>query len=123
MNVLVVDDSKYMRTVVKSYFDEMQMPCNYFEAQDGGAAMSVLQGPENIQLVFLDWNMPNMSGIEFLKKVRAIEKFKDLPIVMVTSEAARANVIEAHKSGVTDYILKPIDRDLFREKIAEIFDT
>ena len=122
MNVLVVDDSKYMRTVVKSYFEEMQIPCEYFEAPDGVDAMKILEGPHHIQLVFLDWNMPHMNGIEFLKKVRSIPKFKDLPIVMVTSEAAKANVIEAHKSGVTDYILKPIDREIFREKIAEIFD-
>jgi two-component system chemotaxis response regulator CheY len=121
MNVLVVDDSKYMRTVVESYFNEMQMPCKYFEAGNGEEALKELT-EHQINLVFLDWNMPKMSGIEFLKKVRASEKFKDLPIVMVTSEAAKTNVVEAFKSGVTDYILKPIDREVFKEKISDIFD-
>lgn len=121
MNVLVVDDSKYMRTVVESYFNEMGMPCKYFEAGDGSQAIEILLANQ-IHLVFLDWNMPKMSGIEFLKHVRSIESFKKLPIVMVTSEAAKVNVVEAYKNGVTDYILKPIDRNAFKEKIAEILD-
>ncbi|AEF82980.1 response regulator [Leadbettera azotonutricia] len=120
MNVLVVDDSKFMRNIVKSYFSEIGMPCHYFEAVNGLEALKILQSTR-MDLVLLDWNMPAMTGISFLKKVRAIESLKNLPIIMVTSEGAKANVIEAFKSGVSDYILKPIDGRIFKEKIKEIF--
>jgi len=122
MNVLVVDDSRYMRNIVKSYFSELNLPCLYTEASNGADAMKELMA-QKFDLVLLDWNMPNMSGISFLKKVRQIPQYRELPIIMVTSEAAKANVIEAFKSGITDYILKPIDGYVFREKISEIFGT
>jgi two-component system chemotaxis response regulator CheY len=119
--VLVVDDSRFMRNVVKSYFTEMGVPCTYLDAGDGTVALKQLLA-QPVDLVLLDWNMPKMSGIDFLKEVRALEQFKDLPIVMVTSEAAKFNVIEAAKNGATDYILKPIDGVVFREKMKEILD-
>jgi two-component system chemotaxis response regulator CheY len=64
--------------------------------------------------------MPKLSGIDFLKKVRSMEKYKSMPIIMVTSEAAKFNVIEALKNGATDYITKPINLDLFKEKITKL---
>jgi two-component system chemotaxis response regulator CheY len=70
--------------------------------------------------VLLDWNMPELSGLDFLKKIRAVEKYKHLPVIMVTSEAARYNVIEALKNGATDYIIKPVNEKNFREKISKI---
>jgi len=73
-----------------------------------------------IHLVLLDWNMPELSGLDFLKKIRAVEKYKHLPVIMVTSEAARYNVIEALKNGATDYIIKPVNEKNFREKISKI---
>jgi two-component system chemotaxis response regulator CheY len=121
ITVLIVDDSRFMRNVVKSYFTEMGIPCTYLDAGDGKEALKQMLA-QKIDLVLLDWNMPKMSGIDFLKEVRAMEKFKDLPIVMVTSESAKFNVIEAAKSGATDYILKPIDGAVFREKMKEIFN-
>jgi two-component system chemotaxis response regulator CheY len=121
LTVLVVDDSRFMRNVVKSYFTEMGTPCTYLDAGDGKEALKQLLA-QKVDLVLLDWNMPKMSGIDFLKEVRAMEQYKDLPIVMVTSEGAKFNVIEAAKSGATDYILKPIDGVVFREKMKEIFD-
>jgi two-component system chemotaxis response regulator CheY len=121
ITVLVVDDSRFMRNVVKSYFTEMNMPCTYLDAEDGKEAMQQLIS-QKVDIILLDWNMPKMSGIDFLKEVRAIEKYKDLPIVMVTSESAKFNVIEAAKSGATDYILKPIDGVIFREKMKEVLD-
>jgi len=75
---------------------------------------------ETIHLILLDWNMPKLSGIDFLKQVRAIEKYKDLPIIMVTSEAAKFNVIEALKNGATDYITKPINLELFKSKLDKL---
>jgi two-component system chemotaxis response regulator CheY len=121
ITVLIVDDSRYMRNIVKSYFDEMGIPCAYVDAADGKEALKQLLSVK-VDLILLDWNMPKMSGIDFLKQVRAIEHYKELPIVMVTSESAKFNVIEAAKSGATDYILKPIDGTVFREKMKEIFN-
>jgi len=117
--VLVVDDSRIMRTIVKSYFSDLKIPCHYIEASDGSEALEQLK-KNPVNLVFLDWNMPKISGIDFLKHVRAIKTFKDLPIIMVTSESAKYNVIEALKNGATDYIIKPINGKMFAEKMSKI---
>jgi two-component system chemotaxis response regulator CheY len=119
MTVLIVDDSSLMRSTIKGYFTEMNFSCTYAEAKDGKEALTQLQS-RPIDLILLDWNMPKMSGLDFLKKVRAMDQYKDLPIIMVTSESAKVNVIEAAMNGATDYILKPIDGVIFREKISEI---
>ncbi|GHV83733.1 response regulator [Spirochaetia bacterium] len=119
MTVLVVDDSKIMRAIVKNHFDDMGYACEYIEADNGISALQAL-GSHSVHLVLLDWNMPQLSGIEFLRKVRAIEQYKNLPIIMVTSESARYNVVEALKSGATDYIIKPINDKNFRDKISKI---
>jgi two-component system chemotaxis response regulator CheY len=100
----------------------MKFPCTYVEAQNGKEALAQLQA-QKIDFILLDWNMPKMSGIDFLKQVRTMDQYKDLPIVMVTSESAKVNVVEAAKNGVTDYILKPIDSEIFREKISEILGS
>jgi two-component system chemotaxis response regulator CheY len=73
-----------------------------------------------IDMVLLDWNIPGLSGIDFLKKVRTMEQYKGIPIVMITSEAAKLNIIEAIKVGATAYITKPIDAKVFMDKIAKI---
>jgi two-component system chemotaxis response regulator CheY len=117
--VLVVDDSRIMRNIVKNTFMTLKIPCQYIEAANGVAALQQLQ-IQQVDLVLLDWNMPDLSGIDFLKKVRAIDLYKDLPIIMVTSEAARYNVIEALKSGATDYIIKPVNERIFFEKLSKI---
>lgn len=117
--VLVVDDSRIMRNIVKNTFSEMGIPCEFVEAGNGKEALVQLESRE-IHLVLLDWNMPELSGLDFLKKVRAMEKYASLPIIMVTSEAARYNVIEALKNGATDYIIKPVNEKSFREKISKI---
>ena len=119
MTILVVDDSRIMRNTVKSVFTSSGMPFTFVEASNGEEAMALLEA-FSVDLVLLDWNMPKLSGIDFLKAVRAIDKYKSLPIIMVTSESAKFNVIEALKSGATDYITKPISSDTFREKIAKI---
>ena len=117
--VLVVDDSRIMRNIVKNTFGVLKIPCTFVEAEDGEAALKMLV-EHKIDLVLLDWNMPKLSGIEFLERVRAMEKYKGLPIIMVTSEAAKFNVIQAHKMGVTDYIIKPFNEKVFIEKLSEI---
>jgi two-component system chemotaxis response regulator CheY len=108
-----------MRNTVKGVFAKMGVECEYVEAADGEEALQHLE-THTIDLVLLDWNMPNLSGIDFLKKVKAIAKFKDLPIVMVTSESAKFNVIEALKNGAADYIKKPINMENFSEKLLKL---
>jgi two-component system chemotaxis response regulator CheY len=117
--VMIVDDSRIMRNTVKGTFSGISSSCKFVEAQDGEEALALLE-EQTIHLVLLDWNMPKLSGIDFLKQVRAIDKFKDIPIIMVTSEAAKFNVIEALKNGATDYITKPINLELFKSKLAKL---
>ena len=117
--ILVVDDSRIMRNIVKNTFSLMKIPCQYVEAANGRDALQHLMS-QKIDLVLLDWNMPQLSGIDFLKTIRAKEEYKNLPVIMVTSEAARYNVIEALKSGATDYIIKPVNEKNFREKLSKI---
>jgi len=118
--ILIVDDSRIMRNIVKNHFSEMKIVCQYIEASNGDEALEQLIS-NTVDLVLLDWNMPKLSGIDFLKKVRVIKKYADLPIIMVTSEAAKYNVIEALKTGATDYIIKPINAKFFMEKIMTLF--
>jgi two-component system chemotaxis response regulator CheY len=117
--VLIVDDSRIMRNTVKGVFSGMNVSCIYVEADNGEEALKMLE-VYPVNLVLLDWNMPKLSGIDFLKQVRNMPKYKDLPIIMVTSESAKFNVIEAIKNGATDYITKPINLDLFREKLSRL---
>jgi two-component system chemotaxis response regulator CheY len=119
MNVLIVDDSKIMRNIVKNHFDEFGYKCDFIEADNGMTALQLL-GSHPVDLVMLDWNMPQLSGIDFLKKVREIPEYVSLPIIMVTSESARYSVVEALKCGATDYIIKPINARNFREKILKL---
>jgi two-component system chemotaxis response regulator CheY len=119
MTVLVVDDSKIMRNIVKNHFDEIGYKCDFLEADNGMVALQLL-GSNSVHLVMLDWNMPQLSGIDFLKRVRALPQYEKLPIIMVTSESARYSVVEAFKYGATDYIIKPINSKNFREKILKV---
>jgi two-component system chemotaxis response regulator CheY len=117
--VLVVDDSRIMRNIVKNTFSQLKILCQFLEAGNGRDALNVLEANQ-VHLVLLDWNMPELSGIDFLKQVRAMEQYKNLPIIMVTSEAAKYNVIEALKNGATDYIIKPVSEKIFMEKMSKI---
>ena len=119
MTILIVDDSRIMRNTVKSVFTGVGVPFTFVEASNGEEALALLEA-FSVDLVLLDWNMPKLSGIDFLKTVRGMEKYKSLPIVMVTSESAKFNVIETLKNGASDYITKPISADTFREKIAKL---
>ena len=117
--VLIVDDSRIMRNTVKSVFSGMGISCTFIEAGDGEEALRQM-GIYQIDLVLLDWNMPRLSGIDFLKKVRSMDQYITLPIIMVTSESAKFNVIEALKNGATDYITKPVNLELFKMKLSKL---
>ncbi len=121
MNVLVVDDSRIMRNIVKNSFTKLgYSDTQYFEAEDGAKALAVL-GQQKIDLVLIDWNMPSLSGLEFLKTVRGMGEYITLPVIMITSEAARYNVIEALKEGATSYLIKPLDEKAFTKAVTAIF--
>jgi two-component system chemotaxis response regulator CheY len=117
--VMVVDDSRIMRNIVKNTFDLLKIPAQYVEAEDGNKALHLLN-ENNVDLILLDWNMPNLSGIDFLKQIRSMEKYKSIPVIMITSEAAKLSVIEAVKAGVTAYITKPINDKAFMDKLSKI---
>ena len=117
--ILVVDDSRIMRNLVKNTFGELKIPCEYLEAENGRKALQIIES-NKVSLIFLDWNMPEMDGMEFLKQVRSMPDYKDIPIIMVTSEAAKYNVVEALQNGATDYIVKPVQEKVFRDKLGDI---
>ena len=120
MSILVVDDFATMRRIVKNILKQLGYE-NIHEADDGASAVEVLKR-EKIQFIISDWNMPQMSGIELLKTVRATEEWKDLPFLMVTAEGQKENVIEAVKHKVNNYIVKPFTPETLMEKISKIFE-
>ena len=119
MRILVVDDSRIMRNIVKNTLKSMyNIEEGFVEASNGEEAWSILQSSQ-IDLVLLDWNMPLLNGIDLLRRLRAIDKYKTLPIIMVTSEAAKYNVVEAVKAGINDYLIKPVTEKNLYEKVRK----
>ncbi len=119
MDVLVVDDAPTMRRIVRSLLRELGMK-NVREAEDGNAALESLK-TKKADLVVSDWNMPNMSGIELLKAIRGDGGLKDLPVLMITAEAKKENIMAAVQAGVNNYIVKPFNAQTLQEKIEKIF--
>lgn len=122
MKILVVDDFPTMRRIVKTLLKQNGFN-NLMEAEDGAKAYSTLQTTGDIEFLVSDWNMPNMTGLELLKTVRADPKFKHLPFLMVTAEAEKENIIEAVKSGVSNYVVKPFTGAILKEKMDKIFEN
>jgi len=120
MKILVVDDFPTMRRIVKTLMRQNGFS-DFTEAEDGAQALEILRKTPEIEFVISDWNMPNMTGIELLKSVRADPKLKHLPFLMVTAEAEKENIIEAVKSGVSNYVVKPFTGQTLGEKLAKIF--
>ena len=119
MKVLVVDDMSTMRRIVKNVLRQIGYT-SVEEAPDGQEALKKLKGG-GFGLVVSDWNMPVMSGIELLKAIRADAELKTLPVLMVTAEAQKENIIEAVQAGVSNYVVKPFTADGLQEKLAKIF--
>lgn len=122
--ILIVDDMATMRQLVKGQLRGMGFK-NFLEAENGEAGFNALEAQsksnEPIQLVLSDWNMPVMTGLDFLKKVRANPGFKDLPFLMITAEGEQSQVIEAIKSGVSNYLVKPFTPAAIQEKILAVW--
>ncbi|MHB1645749.1 MAG: chemotaxis response regulator CheY [bacterium] len=119
MKILVVDDFSTMRRIIKNILKQIGFT-DIDEAENGQVALSKIND-NNYDLVVSDWNMPEMTGIELLKAVRANEAIKDTPFLMVTAEAKKENVVEAVKAGVNNYIVKPFTAEVLQEKIEKIF--
>ena len=120
MKILVVDDFTTMRKVVRNLLKQAGYE-NIVEAEDGVSALRVLK-TQKIDFIISDWNMPNMTGIELLKAVRADSEVGKTPFLMVTAEALQDNVIAAVKAGVSNYIVKPFTAEVLNEKIAKIME-
>jgi two-component system, chemotaxis family, chemotaxis protein CheY len=120
LKILVVDDFATMRKVIRNLLKQVGYE-DIVEAEDGVAAMRILKA-QKVDMVISDWNMPNMTGLELLKAVRADGDLSKIPFLMVTAEALQDNVVEAVKSGVSNYIVKPFTAEVLNEKIAKILE-
>jgi len=120
MKILVVDDFSTMRRIIKNLLNDLGF-ANISEADDGNTALPVLQ-KGGFDFLVTDWNMPGMTGIELLKAVRADDKLNTLPVLMVTAEQKREQIVEAAEAGVNGYIVKPFTAQTLKEKIDKIFE-
>ena len=120
MLILVVDDFSTMRRIVKNVLRELGFN-NIKEAEDGAPALQILKTTK-IDFVVTDWNMPGMTGLELLKAIRADEKLKTIPVLMVTAEAKREQIIEAAQCGVNGYVVKPFTAQTLKVKMEKVFE-
>jgi two-component system, chemotaxis family, chemotaxis protein CheY len=121
IKVLIVDDFATMRKVVRNLLKQVGYE-DIVEAEDGVMALKALKS-QKIDVIVSDWNMPNMTGLELLKAVRADAELAKTPFLMVTAEALQDNVVAAVKAGVNNYIVKPFTAEVLNEKIKKIMDS
>jgi two-component system chemotaxis response regulator CheY len=120
MKIMVVDDFSTMRRIIKNLLADLGFE-NIAEADDGNTALPALrQG--GFELLITDWNMPGMTGIDLLKAVRGEAALKSLPVLMVTAENQRDQIVEAAQNGVNGYIIKPFTAVTLKEKLDRIFE-
>ncbi|MEZ8143439.1 histidine kinase [Enterovibrio norvegicus FF-33] len=120
MKILIVDDFSTMRRIVKNLLRDLGFN-NTVEADDGLTALPILK-KGGIEFVVTDWNMPGMQGIDLLKNIRADADLKHLPVLMITAEAKREQIVEAAQAGVNGYIVKPFTAATLKEKLDKIFE-
>ena len=125
IKILVVDDMTTMRKIIKNMLAQIGFT-NITEADDGATAWPMIQTASNegqpFEFIISDWNMPQMSGLDLLKNVRATKGMEKLPFLMITAEAEQANVVVAVKAGVSNFIVKPFSPQTLKEKIDKIFN-
>jgi two-component system chemotaxis response regulator CheY len=116
MRILIVDDSSTMRRIIGNVVQQLGVSKQDFdEAEDGVVAWNLYQKNHNYDVVLTDWNMPNMNGLELVKTIRGVDK--KVPIVMITTEGGKGEVITALKAGVNNYIVKPFSAEILKEKL------
>jgi two-component system chemotaxis response regulator CheY len=118
IKILIIDDFATMRRILKNILKQLGFK-NLVEADDGTTALNILES-QKIDLIISDWNMPKMTGLELLKKVRASTEYKKTPFLMVTAEAQKQNVIEAVQAGVSNYVVKPFTAEAISDKLKKI---
>ncbi len=122
INVLIVDDSAVMRKILERSLRQSHVVIGaVYEAADGAEALEKLKENSAVQVIFSDVNMPNMDGLEFLRQLRALEKRKGVPVVMVTTEGTESKVMEALGLGAAGYIRKPFTAEQMQETLTKLF--
>lgn len=125
MKILVIDDMATMRKIIKNMLGQIGFT-NISEADDGATGWPLIEQAAGsdapYEFIVSDWNMPTMTGLELLKKLRADDRFKSLPFLMITAEAEQGNVVVAVKAGVSNFIVKPFSAQVLKEKIDKIFN-
>jgi len=119
LKLLVVDDSSTMRRIIKNTLARLGYK-DILEGADGVEGWSQIDSNPDVDMLITDWNMPEMNGLELVKKVRADARFADLPIIMVTTEGGKTEVITALKAGVNNYIVKPFTPQVLKEKLGAV---
>lgn len=117
MKILVVDDSSTMRRIICNALKQFEADAEIIEAEDGNDGFSKFEANQDLELILSDWNMPNCNGLEFLKKV--VGTGSKVPVIMVTTEAEKGNVVLAIKSGAKNYVTKPFTPDILKTKINQ----
>jgi two-component system chemotaxis response regulator CheY len=120
MKILVVDDFSTMRRIIKNLLKDLGF-ANIQEADDGNTALPMLQQGD-FDFVVTDWNMPGMQGIDLLRAIRADVNLKHIPVLMVTAEAKKEQIVAAAQAGVNGYVIKPFTAATLKEKLAKIFE-
>jgi len=120
MKIIVVDDFSTMRRIIKNLLKDLGFS-NIQEADDGSTALPMLQQGD-FDFVVTDWNMPGMQGIDLLRAIRADDKLKHLPVLMVTAEAKKEQIVAAAQAGVNGYVVKPFTAATLKEKLDKIFE-
>lgn len=119
MKLLIVEDSSTMRRIIRNILIRLDYE-NILEAEDGVQGWHILNQNPDIQLLITDWNMPEMNGLELVKLVRNDSRFKTLPIIMVTTEGGKSEVIIALRAGVNNYIAKPFTPQVLKDKLSTV---
>lgn len=122
MKLLVVDDSSTMRRIIKNTLQRLGFE-DVLEAEHGIEAWQVMERTPDINVLITDWNMPEMNGLELVRKVRADGRYDAMPIIMVTTEGGKAEVITALKAGVNNYIVKPFTPQVLKDKLEDVLGS
>ncbi len=119
MRIITVDDSSTMRRIIKNTLKKIGYGDDILEAENGREALDILS-TKDVDIIITDWNMPIMDGLTFVKRIRSDSKYDDTPIIMVTTEAAKEDIIAALQSGVNNYVVKPFTPDVLKDKIETV---
>ena len=122
LKLLVVDDSSTMRRIIKNTLQRLGFD-DVLEAEHGVEAWQIMERTPDISVLITDWNMPEMNGLDLVRKVRADGRYDSMPIIMVTTEGGKAEVITALKAGVNNYIVKPFTPQVLKEKLEDVLGS